>query len=185
MFQIRIHWVLIRIEHFRLNTDPDPDQGFLWPKIEKNITSKHVFVKFLNFFSIFCGSFLPSSWIWIGSQTLLTTVLYCIMCTGKVISELLNGVLYLFWKLVFVDSLVAATRLRTGSLLRSTIHTGILSDKLHKANKKNYKEKEKTVFHRRFLSLYRRFKNAKIFFKPPLSIVKLESTRVTPPFCTA
>jgi len=42
VFQIRIHWVLIRIQiqHFRLNTDPDPIrmQGFYdqnWKKKEQ------------------------------------------------------------------------------------------------------------------------------------------------------
>ncbi len=28
-----IHLIRIRIQHFRLNTDPDPDPGFWWPKI--------------------------------------------------------------------------------------------------------------------------------------------------------
>ncbi len=36
VFQIRIHWV--RTRHFRLNTDPDP--GFWWPKIWKNLQLK-------------------------------------------------------------------------------------------------------------------------------------------------
>ncbi len=33
VFRIRIHLILIRIQHFRLNTDPDP--GLWWPKLEK------------------------------------------------------------------------------------------------------------------------------------------------------
>ncbi len=39
-----------QIQHFRLNTDPDPDpiriQGFWWPKIEKNVQQKknHIFL---------------------------------------------------------------------------------------------------------------------------------------------
>jgi hypothetical protein len=35
---IRIHLIRIQIQHFRLNTDPDP--GFWWPKIEKNLELK-------------------------------------------------------------------------------------------------------------------------------------------------
>jgi hypothetical protein len=39
VFRIRIHLMRIRIQHFRLNTDPDSDpsrnQGFDDPKIEK------------------------------------------------------------------------------------------------------------------------------------------------------
>jgi hypothetical protein len=48
---MRIHLIRIRIQNFRLNTDPDPDpiririQGFLFPKIEKNLELKK------NFFS--------------------------------------------------------------------------------------------------------------------------------------
>ncbi len=35
MFRIRIHWFRIQIRHFRLSTNPDPDPGFWWQKIEK------------------------------------------------------------------------------------------------------------------------------------------------------
>ncbi len=28
VLRIRIHFIRIRIQHFRLNTDPDPDPGF-------------------------------------------------------------------------------------------------------------------------------------------------------------
>ncbi len=35
MFRIRINLVRIRIQHFRLITNPDP--GFWWPKIGKNL----------------------------------------------------------------------------------------------------------------------------------------------------
>ncbi len=41
VFRIRIHLIWIRIQHFRLNTDPDP--GFWWPKIEKNLQLKFFF----------------------------------------------------------------------------------------------------------------------------------------------
>ncbi len=36
--RIRIHIIRIRIQHFWLNTDPDP--GLKWPKIEKNYSWK-------------------------------------------------------------------------------------------------------------------------------------------------
>ncbi len=39
-FWIRIHWFRIRIQHFRLNTDPDP--GFWWTKIGKNLQLKKI-----------------------------------------------------------------------------------------------------------------------------------------------
>ncbi len=46
---IRIHLIRIRIQHFRLNTDPVPDpiriQGFWWQKIWKNLQPKK-----MNFF---------------------------------------------------------------------------------------------------------------------------------------
>ncbi len=35
-FRIRIHWVRIPIQHFRLNADPEPEPRFWWPKIGKN-----------------------------------------------------------------------------------------------------------------------------------------------------
>ncbi len=44
VFRIRIH--LIQIRHFRLNVDPDP--GFWWPKIKKNLQLKK---KLNNFWS--------------------------------------------------------------------------------------------------------------------------------------
>ncbi len=37
MFWILIHWVQIRIQHFRQNTIPDPDPGFWWLNFEKNL----------------------------------------------------------------------------------------------------------------------------------------------------
>ncbi len=42
-FRIRIHLIRIRIriQHFRLNTDPDP--GFLWSKIGKNLQLNNFF----------------------------------------------------------------------------------------------------------------------------------------------
>jgi hypothetical protein len=43
-FRIRIHLIRIRIQHFRLNTNPDP--GFLSPKVDKQFTAE----KKLNFF---------------------------------------------------------------------------------------------------------------------------------------
>ncbi len=84
--RIRIHWFQIRIQHFRLNTYPDP--GFWWPKIVKNLIfvwSKIAIYLFLGLhkvrlsylqkkpsalkrehpafskheISYFCGSFLP------------------------------------------------------------------------------------------------------------------------------
>ncbi len=43
VFWIRIHWVRIRIQHFRLNTHLDPDPGFLWPKkLKKFISGKNL-----------------------------------------------------------------------------------------------------------------------------------------------
>ncbi len=50
MFRIRIHLIQIRIQHFRLNTDPDPntDPGFWGPKIEKNLQLKKNYGIFLN-----------------------------------------------------------------------------------------------------------------------------------------
>ncbi len=47
VFRIRIHWVRIRIQHFRLNIDPDPDPGFWWPKILKNLKLKTFDIFFL------------------------------------------------------------------------------------------------------------------------------------------
>ncbi len=44
VFRIWIHWFRIRIQHFRLNTNPDP--GFWWPIIEKKIYGQ----KFLSYF---------------------------------------------------------------------------------------------------------------------------------------
>ncbi len=43
-FRIRINWFRIRIQHFMLNTnpEPDPDPGFWWPKLGKTLK--------LNFF---------------------------------------------------------------------------------------------------------------------------------------
>ncbi len=38
-FRIRIHLIRIRIQHFRLNTDPDP--GFLWSKNWKKFTAEN------------------------------------------------------------------------------------------------------------------------------------------------
>ncbi len=35
--RIRIHWFRIGIQHFRLNTHPDPDPGFWRPKIGKHL----------------------------------------------------------------------------------------------------------------------------------------------------
>ncbi len=32
-----------RIQHFRLNTDPEPDPGFWWPKVKKNLQLKKKF----------------------------------------------------------------------------------------------------------------------------------------------
>ncbi len=40
VFQIRVHLILIRFQHFRLNTDPDSDQGFDDPK--KNLQRKEI-----------------------------------------------------------------------------------------------------------------------------------------------
>ncbi len=40
-FRIRIHLIRIRIQHFRLNTDPDP--GFLWPKNWKKFTAENFY----------------------------------------------------------------------------------------------------------------------------------------------
>jgi hypothetical protein len=42
VFRIRIHLIRIWIQHFRLNTDPDP--GFCWPKMGKNLQLKIHFV---------------------------------------------------------------------------------------------------------------------------------------------
>jgi hypothetical protein len=45
---IRIHLIRIRIQHFRLNTDPDPDptriQGFNDQKLEKFTAKKNYFI---------------------------------------------------------------------------------------------------------------------------------------------
>ncbi len=43
-WRIRFHLIRIRIQHFRLNTDPDPIriQGFWWPKIGKNYSWKKI-----------------------------------------------------------------------------------------------------------------------------------------------
>ncbi len=45
VFRIRVHWVRIRIQHFRLNTDPDP--GFWWLDIEKIYSWKKNLIYFL------------------------------------------------------------------------------------------------------------------------------------------
>ncbi len=37
VFRICIHLIRIRIQHFRLNTDPEPDPGCWWPKIWQNL----------------------------------------------------------------------------------------------------------------------------------------------------
>ncbi len=88
--RIRIHFIRTRIQHFRLNTDPDPDpvwiQGFNDQKLKKNYSGKFFFLLskttiylFLGLhkerpsyrrslhlskenIQHFCGSFLPS-WI--------------------------------------------------------------------------------------------------------------------------
>jgi hypothetical protein len=43
--RIRIHFLRIRIKHFRLNTDPDPDpiriRGFNDQKLKKKITAEN------------------------------------------------------------------------------------------------------------------------------------------------
>ncbi len=48
--RIRIHFIRIRIQHFRLNTDPDPDpiriQGFNNQKLEKNFSLKENYIFF-------------------------------------------------------------------------------------------------------------------------------------------
>ncbi len=48
VFRILIHWAQIRIQHFRLNTnlDPDPDPGFWWLNIEKNLQLKKIWILF-------------------------------------------------------------------------------------------------------------------------------------------
>jgi hypothetical protein len=50
--RIRIHFIWIRIQHFRMNTNPDPDpiriQGFNDQKLKKKLQLK----KKLNFFLI-------------------------------------------------------------------------------------------------------------------------------------
>ncbi len=46
--RIRIHFIRIRIQHFRLNTDPDPDPSFWWPEIEKNLQLKKKNIFFLS-----------------------------------------------------------------------------------------------------------------------------------------
>ncbi len=47
VFRIRIHWGWIRIQHFKLNTDPDPDsiriKGFDDQKLEKIYSRKKIF----------------------------------------------------------------------------------------------------------------------------------------------
>ena len=43
-FRIRIHW--FRIQHLRLHTDPDPDSGFWWLKIGKNLQRKFFLIFF-------------------------------------------------------------------------------------------------------------------------------------------
>jgi hypothetical protein len=35
----RIHRFRIRIQHFRLNTNPDPDPGFISKKVQKKIAA--------------------------------------------------------------------------------------------------------------------------------------------------
>ncbi len=53
MFQ----WLRIRIRHFnKLNTDQDPDPGFWWPKLEKNLQLK----KNLIFLSQNCNFLIHS-----------------------------------------------------------------------------------------------------------------------------
>ncbi len=41
--RIRIYLIPIRIQHIRMNTDLDPDPGFWWPKIKKNLQLKFFF----------------------------------------------------------------------------------------------------------------------------------------------
>ncbi len=65
VFRIRIHLIRIRIQHFRLNTDPDLiriqfGSRVLMTKNWEKFTAKKY--KFFKFFFYFCGSFL-SSWI--------------------------------------------------------------------------------------------------------------------------
>jgi hypothetical protein len=62
VFRIRIHWARIRIQQFRLNTDPDP--GFWWPKIEKNFLLNQKFIYFISKSAIYLSLCLhqgPSS----------------------------------------------------------------------------------------------------------------------------
>jgi hypothetical protein len=49
--RIRIHFIQIRIQHFRLNTDPDPIriQGFHDLKSRKKITVENVFFYIKNY----------------------------------------------------------------------------------------------------------------------------------------
>ncbi len=44
-FQIRIHFIRIRIQHFRLTTDPDPDPGFLTKNWKKFTAEKKIIFK--------------------------------------------------------------------------------------------------------------------------------------------
>jgi hypothetical protein len=46
-FRICINLIRIRIQHFILNTDPNP--GILWPKIEKNLQLKKKITFFISF----------------------------------------------------------------------------------------------------------------------------------------
>ncbi len=43
VFWIRIHWVWFLIQHCRLNANSDPDPGFWWPKIGKNLQLDNFF----------------------------------------------------------------------------------------------------------------------------------------------
>ncbi len=56
VFRIRIHWVRIRIQHFRLNTDPNQDaipiQGFVDYKMKK-LTAENKFRFFLSKIAIY------------------------------------------------------------------------------------------------------------------------------------
>jgi hypothetical protein len=50
--RIRIYFILIRIQHFRLNTDPDPDpiwiQGFNDEKVKKITAENFLYIKNYN-----------------------------------------------------------------------------------------------------------------------------------------
>ncbi len=42
-----IYFLRIRIQHLRMTTNPDPDPGLSWPKIEKNLQLKIFCIYFL------------------------------------------------------------------------------------------------------------------------------------------